>query len=263
MLGPEVALSALGAGLLFDCGNNPEPGKFPTTDCSKLQAGTCIEIAGGDVTALQLAANSIDPNTTIVLGSGRFMMKQQLTIRTPGVKLVGQGIDVSTPTAPARPRAIRFPARNDCQTCHARKLDAQSPVEIVPMGIKARHLNRTYDYGDDLGSRNQLDHLGEAGMLQGAPGAATVPAAYDFRPVEASGISAIAANDLDDAARSYLDINCAHCHSLTGIQGMTSQLFLNHDSTDVFRLGVCKQPGSAGPGNGGLTYDIVPALHQV
>lgn len=134
------------------------------------------------------------------------------------------------------------------------------PVEIVPIGIKARHLNRTYDYGGDLRSRNQLDHLGEAGMLQGALGAATVPAAYDFRPVEAGGISEIRANELEHAARSYLDINCAHCHSPTGIQGMTSQLFFNHDNIDVFRLGVCKQPGSAGPGNGDFTSTSCSAV---
>jgi hypothetical protein len=39
---------------------------------------------------------------------------------------------------------------------------------------------------------------------------------------------------------------------------MTSQLFLNHDNTDRFHLGVCKLPGSAGTGNGGLKFDIVP-----
>ncbi|MBC7171887.1 MAG: hypothetical protein H5U40_05655, partial [Polyangiaceae bacterium] len=41
-------------------------------------------------------------------------------------------------------------------------------------------------------------------------------------------------------------------------QGVTSQLFLDRYNTDTFRLGVCKRPGSAGAGTGGLTYDIVP-----
>src|SRR5882672_9084733 len=93
---PAFALCALGARLVIGCGSDPQPTTFPTTDCNKLPAGACIEIAGGDIAALQLAVNTIDPNTTIVLGSGRFLMKQQLTIRTPGVKLVGQGIDVTT-----------------------------------------------------------------------------------------------------------------------------------------------------------------------
>jgi hypothetical protein len=39
---------------------------------------------------------------------------------------------------------------------------------------------------------------------------------------------------------------------------MTSQLFLDHGNADAFHLGVCKRPGSAGVGNGGLTFDLVP-----
>ena len=151
-----------------------------------------------------------------------------------------------------------IPQRNDCQSCHAEQASSGAPIELVLIGVKARHLNRAYDYGGSVGARNQLDHLGELGMLTGAPAAATVPAAYDFRPIEANGVGAITGGELDTAARSYLDINCAHCHNPRGVQGMTSQLFLDQASSDVFHLGVCKRPGSAGVGNGGLTFDIVP-----
>jgi uncharacterized repeat protein (TIGR03806 family) len=151
-----------------------------------------------------------------------------------------------------------IPARNQCQTCHARQPDAQSPLEVVLVGAKARHLNRMYDYGGRIGMRNQLVRLGELGMLNDAARAAAVPAAYDFRTIEAAGPAALSAAELDAATRSYLDINCAHCHNPQGIQGMTSQLFLNHDNTDMQRLGICKRPGSAGAGNGGLVFDIVP-----
>ena len=151
-----------------------------------------------------------------------------------------------------------IPQRNECQSCHAEQVTATSPIELVLIGVKARHMNRAYDYGGTVGARNQLDRLTELGMLTGAPAAASVPATYDFRPIEASGPATIAPADLDTAARSYLDINCAHCHNPHGVQGVTSQLFLNHDNTDPFHLGVCKRPGSAGTGNGGLTFDIVP-----
>ena len=50
----------------------------------------------------------------------------------------------------------------------------------------------------------------------------------------------------------------SRCHDPLGIQGVTSQLFLNHDNAEAFNLGVCKRPGSAGAGTGGLTYDLVP-----
>lgn len=151
-----------------------------------------------------------------------------------------------------------IPQRNECQSCHAEQATATSPIELVLIGLKARHLNRAYDYGSSTGTRNQLDRLTELGMLSGAPAASAVPAAYDFRPIEASGPGALAPAELEAAARSYLDINCAHCHNPRGVQGMTSQLFLDHASTDLFHLGVCKRPGSAGTGNGGLTFDIVP-----
>jgi len=97
-----------------------------------------------------------------------------------------------------------------------------------------------------------------AGVLSDAPAAGTIAAAYDFRPIEAGGVAAIPPADLDAAARSYLDINCAHCHAPDAVQGITSQLFLHHANTDLFRLGYCKRPGSAGAGTGGFTFDIVP-----
>jgi uncharacterized repeat protein (TIGR03806 family) len=151
-----------------------------------------------------------------------------------------------------------IPERNQCQSCHARQVGPSAPIELVLIGVKARHLHRSYDYGAEVGLRNQLDRLAELGMLTGVPPAAEIPAARDFQPIEATGVAALTPVQLEAAARDYLDINCAHCHNPQGVQGMTSQLFLNHDNTDAFRLGVCKLPGSAGTGNGGFKYDIVP-----
>ncbi len=158
----------------------------------------------------------------------------------------------------ARTSNYLVPQRNQCETCHARKPSADADPEMVPIGVKARHLNRTYDYGGAVGVVNQLDRLTTLGLLAGAPPSASVPAAYDFRPIEQGGVAAIPPADVDAAARSYLDINCAHCHDPNGVQGITSQLFLGHDNTDLFRLGYCKRPGSAGPGTGGFEFDIVP-----
>lgn len=156
----------------------------------------------------------------------------------------------------ARTANYLIPARNQCESCHA--LETPGGVDLVLIGVKARHLNRTYDFGGTTGAANQLDHLAALGMLTGAPASASAPTAYDFRPVEASGTSAVAPADLDTAARAYLDINCGHCHNANGVNGVTSQLFLDHTNTDPFHLGVCKRPGSAGVGNGGLVFDIVP-----
>jgi parallel beta-helix repeat protein len=71
-------------GLYAGCGDNSDSGRDPsllTMDCSK---------------ALQNAANSISANTTIVLGAGKFAMTNQLTLRSDGMHLIGQGIDITT-----------------------------------------------------------------------------------------------------------------------------------------------------------------------
>ncbi|MCA9610756.1 MAG: hypothetical protein KC619_34410, partial [Myxococcales bacterium] len=149
-----------------------------------------------------------------------------------------------------------IPQRNQCRACHERNVGTGGTPATTPIGPAARHLNRDYDYGE--GPVNQLTHLVDLGMLTGMPDLGSVPRAYAFAPVEAGGVSAIAPADLDFAARSYLDINCAHCHDPMGSNGITSQLFLNHDNPEMFNLGVCKRPGSAGAGTGGLTYDLVP-----
>jgi uncharacterized repeat protein (TIGR03806 family) len=158
----------------------------------------------------------------------------------------------------AQTASYLIPERNQCQSCHARQERPDAPMEIVLVGLKARHLNRDYDYGGRIGVKNQIDQLSALGLLRDAPEAATLPAAFDFRPIEAEGSNKLSPADLEVAARSYLDINCAHCHNPQGVQGVTSQLFLNHDNVDAFRLGECKRPGSAGTGNGGLVFDIVP-----
>ncbi len=157
------------------------------------------------------------------------------------------------------PRVASYlvPQRNQCQSCHEIVNDV-GEVVITPIGPKARHLHRDYDYGGDAGVENQLAHLASLGMLVGLPPLDTIVPAYDFGPIEALGPSAIPAADVEKAARDYLDINCGHCHNPRGVQGVTSQLYLDHATTDTFHLGYCKRPGSAGAGTGGLTFDIVP-----
>lgn len=89
----SIWFAALCAAGLAACGGDDND--FPTNSCADV-TGTCVEIAGGDVTALQNTVNTIAPNTTIILGSGTFAMTNSLTIRTAGTHLIGQGIDTTT-----------------------------------------------------------------------------------------------------------------------------------------------------------------------
>ncbi|WP_426755730.1 SO2930 family diheme c-type cytochrome [Myxococcus sp. Y35] len=142
------------------------------------------------------------------------------------------------------------PSKNQCLKCHHLQ-DAQENQVMVPIGVKARYLNRDHDYGGE--AINQLQHLANLGRLTGLPPVEQVPRAPDaFNEAEAS---------LEARARTYLDINCAHCHNPKGTAGNTSRLFLNVENSDAFTLGVCKRPGSAGGGVGG-EFDIVPGSHS-
>ncbi len=162
----------------------------------------------------------------------------------------GRTIMIEVSDALGRPRTAQYlvPQRNQCFACHEIS-DAGGEKVTVIIGPKARHLNRD----------GQLEHLAELGMLDGLPtDTSTIGRDFDFSTLAVTGTSTLDAATLSKAARDYLDVNCAHCHNPRATQGVTSQLFLDFDNTDLFRLGVCKEPGSAGSGSGGRRFDIVP-----
>lgn len=131
------------------------------------------------------------------------------------------------------------PARSECAGCHATN---HSDGRILPIGIKARHLN--YPYPGH--SAAQLDEWAARGQLSGLPGErprSVVWNSPDF--------------DLEARARAYLDSNCGHCHNPAGAAD-TSGLLLDAHTTSLRALGFCKSPVAAGRGTGGRPYSIVP-----
>jgi uncharacterized repeat protein (TIGR03806 family) len=157
------------------------------------------------------------------------------------------------PEGDTRTANYLVPQRNQCLSCH-QLIDPIDGTYVTPIGIKARHLHRDHEY--DGVTVNQLQHLADLGMLDGLPSLDQITAATDLRTI--SSTIGLTFPILEKAARDYLDTNCAHCHNPAGVQGITSRLYLNFDNTDLFNLGYCKEPGSAGSGAGGRRYDIVP-----
>ena len=135
------------------------------------------------------------------------------------------------------------PDANQCAGCHA---DNHTQKAIRPIGPRARHLNKDYAYQE--GTENQLLYWQQMGYLSGLPELAAVPRNVDYKDVAAS---------LDERARSYLDINCGHCHNPSGAAD-TSGLMLYGAEHDMRRLGVCKPPVAAGTGSGDRLFAIVP-----
>jgi hypothetical protein len=120
---------------------------------------------------------------------------------------------------------------------------------MTPIGITARQLNRVES------GENQLLDWHKKGYLQLPAGfdPATAPRLPDYRLVAPKDDP----RQVEQAARAYLDGNCAHCHHPKG-PASTSGMFLEYDQKDPERLGIKKPPVAAGRGSGNRRYGIVP-----
>lgn len=134
-----------------------------------------------------------------------------------------------------------IPNKNECKGCH------NDSEQLIPIGPKARNLNKDYNYSD--GMMNQLEKWKAKGILTGFTSAASSPKVPVWNDPNTGS--------LNDRARAYLDVNCAHCHNATG-PANSSGLLLTYDESNSTALGICKPPIAAGTGSGGWLYSIVP-----
>ncbi len=142
--------------------------------------------------------------------------------------LAGARVAVTTPAGQAISYAI--PNKNQCKECHA------LAGAVVPIGPKARNLAASW-----------ITALHRAGKL-------------DAVPIVARRVPLWEARDkapLADAARGYLEVNCAHCHNPKG-SASNSGLDLRWEQADPISLGIGKRPVAAGRGSGNLLFDITP-----
>ncbi len=138
-------------------------------------------------------------------------------------------------------QAYTIPNQNQCKGCHNRN------EKLMPIGPSVRQLNGDLAYGS--GRENQLTHWQQNAMLTGLPALGNCPKAPVWNDPKTG--------TLNDRARIWLDINCAHCHNPTG-PAMTSGLNLSVSERNPTALGLLKTPVAAGRGSGGRSYDIVP-----
>lgn len=149
---------------------------------------------------------------------------------------VGGRQQIETISPEGKPLTVDYavPNRNQCKECHS------TGDNFVPIGPTARNLNHVGPAGV-----NQLADWTERGLLTGAPAdAPAAPAVYGDAPLE-------------DRARAWLDINCAHCHKAAG-GASNSGLFLAWNETDPTGWGVHKRPTAAGRGSGDDLFVIEP-----
>jgi uncharacterized repeat protein (TIGR03806 family) len=157
--------------------------------------------------------------------------------------VAGDFLDVAWIDAAGRERTNNYiiPNANQCKGCHK-----QGDV-MEPLGPKARHLNRDFAYAE--GSENQLAHWTRKQALVGAPDPQNAPriAVWDD---PSSG-------SLDERARAWLEVNCAHCHNPEG-PARNAGLDLLASQRNPTAYGIYKTPVAAGRGSGGREYGIVP-----
>lgn len=124
----------------------------------------------------------------------------------------------------------KVPSYTDCITCH--KLNpthATGGEKTIPIGPKPQNLNTNFNY--DGTSMNQITKWKSLGIIPADSPAAT-SSTVDWSDTSKS---------LELRARSYIDINCAHCHRDGGHCDYTAPRF-NFSNTDWSTLGLCMTP---------------------
>ena len=132
----------------------------------------------------------------------------------------------------------RIPSESECFICH--KIEE----EKILIGPKPRNLNKVYNYDD--GPMNQLEKLKRYGYLN----AQSLPQNIETLP-DWTNVS----NPIEDRVRSYIDVNCAHCHQEMAHCGYTPiKLDWNMTGSDE-NLGMCTPVSEPLPG---MEYTIKP-----
>lgn len=113
--------------------------------------------------------------------------------------LVMNGLDLPiswiTSSGSNESTVYHVPTKNECMTCH------QSNASMSPLGPTLLHLNR--DVSRDGSTINQISYLQSLGLMSDFA-LDQLETMVDYKDLGAS---------LEDRARAYLEMNCAHCHN--------------------------------------------------
>jgi len=121
----------------------------------------------------------------------------------------------------------RIPSDAECLVCH------KTSNMAIPIGIKPQNINSEYSYSD--GNMNQLEKLVSFGYLNNdnLPSSSEIQTVVDWKDTS---------NSLDLRTRSYLDINCAHCHIDNGHCSYRPIRLAFNQTLDRTNYGECVTP---------------------
>lgn len=132
----------------------------------------------------------------------------------------------------------RIPSHAECLTCHK-----SSDGTALPIGPKPQNINKVITY--ENGEQNQLDKWIQIGYLNNAP--SNINSVINWEDESYS---------MELRVRSYLDINCAHCHSDDRHCDYRPIRFAFNQTQDLTNLGVCVEPHTNI--DDALTYIVTP-----
>ncbi len=157
-------------------------------------------------------------------------------------KVTGAIIDVSWQNEQGERKNIKYamPNKSQCKSCHFQE------GKFTPIGPKLKQLNHAISSNGNM--VNQLDLWQIKGYLKKPADKTAIVSLVDYNDKKQA---------LDLRARSYLDVNCGHCHG-DKKPAASSGLRLNFEENDPYHWGVKKSPVAAGIGAGDFLYDIYP-----
>src|SRR5690606_4058237 len=132
----------------------------------------------------------------------------------------------------------------ECFACHR----SYYLNKEFPIGGKPQNLNSNYTYA--AGQLNQLQKWADLGYLNDKPSA--INAVVNYQDT---------AQPLDLRARSYIDINCAHCHKDGGYAQNYIMRFAYSKTDNPDNLGTCIEPSHYMPDFMG-DYIVTPGNHE-
>jgi uncharacterized repeat protein (TIGR03806 family) len=139
-------------------------------------------------------------------------------------------VTFSAPNGSTQQISYAVPNKNQCKQCHS------SNNQIQPIGPMLGNIR----FSNPADKQRLLANANFAG------GNVTMPV-----------WNAPSTGSLDARAKSYLYVNCGHCHSSNG-SASNSGLFFDESATNKTARGIGKHPVAAGRGSGGLEYVITP-----
>lgn len=222
--------------------------------------GKTLDFPVGTTLIKNFYYNTIQPGNTTKIIETRLMIKKSTgwifaeyiwnDAQTEATLLTGenfesgssQNITFKKPNGEVINTDYRVPSETECFACH--RVNGKS----VPIGTKPQNLNTIYNYSTN-NIKNQLQKWVDEGYLASYP--SNITSTVDYHDTT---------KPLDIRLRSYLDINCAHCHQANARCDYRALRLAFNQTNNLSNIGVCLS--AAEPVNSSIEKIVAPGNYN-